>query len=258
MDIHPTAIIDPSAELAEGVKVGPYAVLNENVTVGSDSEIMAHAVIESNTSIGRDCLISSSSVLGGLPQDTTYGGEDTFLELGNNVTIREFVSVHRGTNSGDGVTRIGDGCYLMAGAHVGHNCQIGRNVMLAVNLTMAGHVVVEDEAFISGMVALHQFVRIGTHAYIGGFSRVSKDVPPYMLAQGVEEFKLFGPNVIGLRRKGFKNEIIIIIREVYKLLFRSEMIMVDALKEAAAQYPEIPEVAVLLDFIQSSERGVTR
>ncbi|MBW1708675.1 MAG: acyl-ACP--UDP-N-acetylglucosamine O-acyltransferase [Deltaproteobacteria bacterium] len=258
MQIHPTAIVDPGAELAEDVKIGPYVIINKDVSIGAGTEIMAHAHIDSYTKIGRGCTVYPSASLGTAPQDVTYAGENTELIIGHNVTIREFVTVNRGTLKGGGVTRVGDGCYLMTYAHVGHDCQIGRNVTLVNNLAMAGHVIVEDEAILSGLVAVHQHVRIGTHAYIGGVSRVTKDVPPYMLGQGVTDFKLYGPNTIGLKRKGFPRETIAALRGAFHLVFRTNRLLAETLEDALIKFPDVPEVKNMVEFIKSSKRGVTR
>jgi len=258
MEIHPTAIVDPGADLEESVKVGPYAIINKDVIIGAGTEVMAHAHIDSNTKIGRGCKIYPSASLGTAPQDVTYMGEATGLTIGDNVTIREFVTVNRGTVKGDGMTRIGDGCYLMTYAHVGHDCQVGRNVTLVNNLAMAGHVIVEDEATISGMVAIHQHVRIGTHAYIGGASRVTKDVPPYMLGQGIDNFKLYGPNTIGLKRRGFPRETITALRESFHLIFRTNRLLAETLEDALAKFPDVEEVKRVVEFIKLSKRGVPR
>jgi len=258
MEIHPTAVVDPGAKLEEGVKIGPYVIINKDALIGAGTEIMAHAHIDSNTRIGCNCRVFPLASLGTAPQDVTYAGEKTRLTIGDEVTIREFVTVNRGTVKGGGVTRIGDGCYLMTYAHVGHDCQIGRNVTLINNLAMSGHVTVEDEATISGMVAIHQHVRIGTHAYIGGVSRVTKDVPPYLLGQGVGDFKLYGPNIIGLKRKGFPRETISALREAFHLIFRTNRLLAETLEDALARFPDVKEVKTMVEFIQSSKRGVTR
>jgi len=257
MNIHPTAIVSPEARLAEGVKIGPYAVINDDVTIGANTEIMAHAYIGSYTTIGAGCRIFPSACLGTIPQDVTFSGEKTTLVIGDNVTIREFANINRGTDK-SGSTSIGDGCYLMAYAHVGHDCRVGRNVILVNNLAMGGHVQVGDEAQISGAVAIHQFVRIGTHAFIGAFSYLTKDAPPYMITQGTESLSLYGPNVIGLKRRGFPQETINILKEAHRILFRSKSLLKEALNEVQDKFPDVPEIKTLVDFIRSSERGVVR
>lgn len=258
MDIHPTAVIDPSAELGEGVKVGPCAVINGEVVIGAQTEIMAHAFIDRYTRLGRGCRVFPGASVGTIPQDLKFGGEKSEVVIGDGVTIREFVTVNRGTAQEGGRTVIGDESVLMAYVHVAHDCQIGRKVILVNNLAMAGHVVIEDEVTVAGMVGIHQFVRIGTQAFIGGFSRVIQDVPPYMLGQGADEFKLHGPNTIGLRRRGFPRETITALKEAFRLIFRNHRPLQEALDEAVAQFPDVAEVKRLVEFIRNSPRGVHR
>ena len=257
MSIHPTAIIDKSAELAPGVVVGPYAIINADVVIGEGTEVMAHAFIDRYTQIGKNCRIFPSASIGAEPQDTKFKGERTEVVIGDGATVREFVTVHRAT--GEGLkTTVGEGALLMAYAHVAHNCRIGHRVILANNVTMAGHVTIEDEATVSGLVAIHQFARVGTYAFIGGFSRVSKDMPPYLLGEGAVEFQLHGPNTIGLRRKGFSKESIGALKDVFRLVFRNHRPLQQVLDEALALYPDISEVETLVEFMRSSERGVFR
>ena len=258
MSIHPTAVVDPGAELGSGVTIGPYAVVKGDVTIGDGTEIMAQAYIDRFTTIGKECRVFPSAVVGAEPQDLKFGGERTELIIGDRVTIREFASLNRGTVESGGVTRVGDGCLLMAYVHIAHDCQIGQRVVLANNLAMAGHVTIEDEASVGGMCAIHQFTRIGTQAYIGGFSRIGKDVPPYMLGEGAVDFKLHGPNVIGLRRKGFAAESINALKDAFRIIFRNRRPIAQVLEEALASYPEVPEIRTLVEFIRSSERGVFR
>lgn len=258
MDIHPTAIIDPRAELAEDVKVGPYAVINGDAVIGKGTEVMAQAFVDSYTTIGEGCRIFPFASVGAEPQDLKFQGEKTELIVGNNVTIRESTTLHRGTADGGGVTRVGDGCLLMAYVHIAHDCQIGNDVIMANNLAMSGHVTVEDGATIGGMVGIHQFTRIGKHAFIGGFSRVSKDVPPYMLGEGAVDFKLHGPNIIGLKRKGFPQETINALKDAFRIIFRNRRPLAQVLEETRASFPDIEEVVTLVEFIRSSERGVFR
>jgi len=258
MTIHPTAVVDPGAELAEDVQIGPYAVIQDAVSIGPGTRIMAHAYIDRFTRIGSNCRIFPSAAIGAIPQDLKFGGEKTEVIIGDNVTIREFVTVHRGTEGGGGRTMVGDHSLLMAYVHVAHDCQVGSHVIIANNLAMSGHVVIEDHVGIGGMVAIHQFVRIGQYAYIGGFSRVIKDVPPYMLATGGDDFKLYGPNLIGLKRQGFPPETIRILKEAYRGIFRGRRPLKEALVETAAEYADVPEVQTLIRFIQQSERGVPR
>ncbi len=258
MDIHPTAIVDSGAELGTGVKVGPYAIIKKGAVVGDGTEVMAHAFIDGQARLGSNCRVFPSASIGTDPQDLKYKGEPTEAVIGNDVIIREFVTVNRGTPDGDGVTRVGDGCMLMTYAHVAHDCQLGRNVVIVNNCAMAGHVHIDEGTTIGGLVGIHQFVHIGAHAFIGGYSRCTKDVPPYMLAQGVEDFKIHGPNSIGLRRKGFSRETISALKEAYRLIFRNHRPLQEALEETLAEYGDFPEVQNLVEFMRSSKRGVTR
>ena len=257
MDIHPSAVVDPKAELAAGVKVGPFTVIEAGAVIGENTCIGAQSYVYGHTTIGRDCRVFNGAAIGGDPQDLKYKGEPTELVVGDRTMIREFTTLNRGTVGGGGVTRVGADCLLMAYTHVAHDCQIGDRVVLANNLAMAGHVTIMDDAFVGGMVAIHQFSRIGSHAYIGGFSRVPKDVPPYMLGEGTD-FKLHGPNVIGLRRKGFSNQSIRALKDAFQMIFRNRRPMEEVLQEAEAELGGVPEVMNLIEFIRSSERGVFR
>jgi UDP-N-acetylglucosamine acyltransferase len=208
--------------------------------------------------IGRNCRIFPSAVIGCEPQDMHYNGEKTEVVIGDNVTVREFATIHRGTLKDAKVTRIGDGAMLMNYVHVAHDCQIGRNVIIANNMVMAGHVEIQDEATISGMVAVHQFCRVGAHAFVGGYSRVAQDVPPFMLGEGAVEFKLHGPNSIGLKRKGFSPDTIRALKDAYKIIYRNRRPLAQVLDETSATFPDVPEVIALVDFIRASKRGVNR
>ena len=258
MKIHPTAIVDAGARLGDGVVVGPYAIIGPDVSIGEKTEIMAHAYVDGQTAIGRQCRIFPSASLGTEPQDLKFGGEKTQLIIGDNTTIREFATLNRGTGHGGGITRVGDNCLLMAYVHVAHDCRIGSNVVLANNLAMSGHVTIEDGATVGGMVAIHQFTRIGAHAFIGGYSRVAKDVPPFMLGEGAVDFNLHGPNIIGLKRKGFDTATLGALKDAFRIIFRNRRPLAQVLEETEASFPGIPEVAVLIEFMRNSERGVYR
>ncbi|MFH1136761.1 MAG: acyl-ACP--UDP-N-acetylglucosamine O-acyltransferase [Pseudomonadota bacterium] len=258
MNIHSTAVVHPGAELAPGVKIGPYAVINEDVVIGPDTEIMAHAYIDRFTRIGEGCRIFHAAALGGEPQDLKFKGEKSEVIIGDRVVVREFVTVNRGTAEGGGRTVVGNDCLLMAYVHVAHDCRVGDRVVLANNLAMAGHVTIEEGAYIGGMVAIHQFATVGAHAYIGGFSRVSRDVPPYLLGEGAVDFRLHGPNSIGLKRKGYAPETIRALKEAFKMIFRNRRPLAEVLDEAATAFPLVPEVHNLVEFIRNSQRGVDR
>jgi UDP-N-acetylglucosamine acyltransferase len=257
MSIHPTAIVDPGATVGDGVKIGPYAVVEKDVFIGDDTEIMAHAVIHEHTRIGAQCRVFPHAIIGGEPQDLKFGGEVSHVIIGDRVTMREFCTIHRATGEG-AATTIGDDSYLMAYVHTAHNTEIGKNVIIANNPAIAGHVVIGDHVIVSAMVGIHQFVRIGRYAYIGGNSGVSKDVAPYMLGQGSNEFVLHGPNAVGLKRKGFSQEAIHALKDAYRIIFRNHRPLMDVLYEAEATFSDSPEVKHLVEFMRTSKRGVYR
>jgi UDP-N-acetylglucosamine acyltransferase len=254
-DAHPTAVIDPSAELDEGVVIGPYAVIGPNVMVGSGTQIGAHAIIARDTTVGRDCSIHSGAVLGGDAQDLKYAGEPAQLVVGDRTTIREFVTLNRGT-AARGRTEIGNDCLLMAYVHVAHDCVIGDHVVLANAVNMGGHVEIDDWAIVGGLTAIHQFVRIGAHAFIGGSAAVQKDVAPYVKAAG-NPLRLYGLNSLGLQRRGFSDAARSELKRAYRLIFHSNLNVTQALERARSELPPLPEVERLIAFIQGSTRGVT-
>ena len=259
--IHATAIIDPGAVLGKGVEVGPYAVIGPNVTIGDDCAIGTHAVVESHVRMGKGTRVSPFASIGAPPQDLKFKGEDTWVEIGEGTTIREYVTVNRGTVGGGGVTRVGSRVLLMAYCHVAHDCQVGDRVIMANAATLAGHITVEDGAFVGGLVGVHQFVRIGTFAIVGALSGVPLDIPPYVKAvvgRAVKGTGLFGLNVIALKRNGFSPETIAGLKKAYRILFRSGLPMSEALARVEAELPPSPEVRHLLDFIRASKRGVQR
>ena len=259
--IHPTAIVDPGAELGKDVTVGPYAIIGPKVTIGDGCSIGAHAVIESHVRMGKGNRISPFASIGAPPQDLKFRGEETWVEIGDGNIIREFATVNRGTIGGDGVTRIGDNNMVMAYCHLAHDCRIGNRVVMANAATFAGHVTVEDGAIIGGLSAVHQFVRIGTLCIIGGMSGVPQDVPPYVTAvvsRPQKGFSLYGLNLIGLRRSRFTAETISVLKKAFKMIFRAEVSMKEALAQAEAELPPLPEVKHLIEFVRSSTRGVLR
>ncbi|OGS04619.1 MAG: acyl-[acyl-carrier-protein]--UDP-N-acetylglucosamine O-acyltransferase [Elusimicrobia bacterium RIFCSPLOWO2_12_FULL_59_9] len=252
--IHPTAVVHPSAIFADGVEVGPCAVIGEDVSAGEGATIGAHAVVE-HAVIGKGARIFSGAVVGSAPQDLKYKGEKARVVLGERCTIREFVTINRGT-AASGETVIGSDCLLMAYAHVAHDCRLGQGVILANCATLAGHIEVGDHAVISGLVGMHQFVRVGSMAMISGGSMVSQDVPPYCQAQG-DRARLVGLNLVGLRRAKVSREIIAQLKQAYKALFLSPHTVAEAVRFLRAG-PMAPEVARMLDFVEASERGVCR
>lgn len=252
--VHPTAVVDDRADLAVDAVVGPYAVIGPGVTVGEESEIQAHAVLERDVRLGARCLIGYGAVLGAAPQDARYAGEPTSVDVGDDTTIREYATVHRGT-AAEGVTRIGARCFLMAYVHVAHDCMIEDDVVIANAVQLAGHVRVGHHAWIGGQTPVHQFVRIGEYAFVGGGSRVPQDVPPYASVAGVP-LRLLGLNAVGLRRAGFAPEVRLALKHALRLLFNSEMTTADAVAELRGGSRQIPEVDRLIEFVASSRRGV--
>lgn len=257
MDIHPTAIVDPKAELADDVVIGPYVVIGPHVRIGSGTSIGAHTVIDGWTEIGAHNRISSFVSIGFPPQDLKYKGGPTRLIIGNGNTIREYATIHRGTEHGGGVTRIGHHNLIMAYVHVAHDCILHNRVIMANAAMLAGHVVIEDDAVIGGLAAIHQFTRIGTHAYIGAKAGIKKDIPPYMLATGYPA-KLYGPNLVGLKRKGFSKEAIQGLKKAYRIIFRSGQTLLEAVQEVRREVRDVVEVENLLRFVEGTQRGITR
>lgn len=259
--IHPTALIDPGAELGKDVTVGPYALIGPKVTIGDGGVIGSHAVVESHTRIGKNCRVSSFASIGAPPQDLKFKGEETWVEIGDDVIVREYATINRGTVTGHGVTRVGNNCMIMAYVHVAHDCNVGNRVIMANAATLAGHIDIEDGAFIGGLSAIHQFVKVGTLAIIGGMSGISQDVPPYVKVVGTRQGRnrsLFGLNVIGLQRAGMTADTIATLKKAYRVIFRSEQPLKESLERAESEVEQIPEVKKLIAFIRSSERGVLR
>jgi len=256
--IHPTAIIDPEAEIGEGVDIGPYSVIEKGVSIDEGTKIGPHVVIREGTQIGKGCQIFQFASIGEAPQFLGYKGEKTFLQIGDQNIIREFVTLHRGTVKGGGKTVIGNESFFMAYSHVAHDCQIGNQVILANGATLAGHILIEDYATVGGLAAIHQFCRVGTHAFIGGVSGILLDIPPYTKAQG-DRAKLFGLNTIGLKRAKFSEETLKALKKAYRIIFRSSLTLEKAIKRLGEdEISQTPEVQHLLDFIQHSKRGITR
>lgn len=252
-NIHPTALIDASAKIDPSSTVGPFTVIGPDVVIGKNNKIGPHCVIE-NTTMGDDNEIIASAFIGVKPQDLSYRGEPTRVTMGNGNQIRECVTVHRSTHL-DSPTSIGDNCLLMANAHVAHDCHLGNHIIIANSTGIAGHVTVEDRVVMSGMVGIHQFVRIGTMAMLSGGAMIPLDIPPYCIAQG-ERARLVGLNIVGMRRGGLSRESMTEIKRAYKLLFRSGKRLEDSIAELEAAGP-CPEVRHMIDFCKASKRGVT-
>lgn len=258
MEIHSTAFIAPKAQIGRNVKIGPFCVVKDNAEIGDGCILDAHVVVHERTALGANCLVSPFASLGGPPQDLTYKGEETKVEVGEGCIIREYVTISRGTVKGGGVTRVGDKCLLMASSHVAHDCQLGREVIIANSGTLAGHITVDDYATIGGLSAVHQFVRIGAYAYIGGMSAVPQDVPPYVIATSRGETFLHGLNKIGLKRRGFSDDTITALKKAYRLFFRYGLTVPEAVERVKAEVEQLPEVVHLMEFMQSSKRGISR
>ncbi|AJE03721.1 acyl-ACP--UDP-N-acetylglucosamine O-acyltransferase [Geobacter pickeringii] len=255
--IHPTALIHPKAELAEGVEIGPYAIIGEHVRIGRGTKVGPHSVIDGWTEIGEENQIFSMASVGGIPQDLKYQGEETWLRIGNHNIIREFTTLQPGTVTGIGETVIGDQNMFMAYCHVAHDCIVGNRVIMANGSTLAGHVEVEDSAILGGLSAVHQFTRIGESAMLSGGAMVGQDVLPFTLASGNRATSL-GLNTVGLKRRGFSEEVIASIKKAYRLVIRSGLRLEEALRRVRAEVPDSPQIAHFVAFAEKSERGLCR
>jgi UDP-N-acetylglucosamine acyltransferase len=256
--IHEKAVVHRNARIAEGVEIGPFSVIGEHVTIGQDTWIGPHVVITGWTTIGKNCKIYQFSSIGEVPQALKFKGEESHVIIGDNNVIREFVTINRATSHGGGKTVLGDGNFLMAYAHVAHDCLIGNEVIMSNAATLAGHIEIEDGAIIGGLAAVHQFVRIGAYCFISGLSGVPQDIPPYILVAG-GRCKPYGLNMVGLKRHGFSRETIKGLKKAYKIIFRSGLILEKAIKAIEEDEIEsIPEVLHLVQFIKGSKRGICR
>jgi UDP-N-acetylglucosamine acyltransferase len=253
--VHPTALVDPQARLAEDVVVGPYCVISGETEIGSGTVLGSSVVVEGSTRVGKNCRILHSAVLGTLPQDLKYKGARSLVEIGDSNTIREFVTINRATGEGE-KTVVGDNNLLMAYVHLAHNCIIGNGVILANAVNLAGHVRIDDYAIVGGMTPVHQFVRIGRHAFIGGGSRVPKDVPPFVKAAG-NPLRIVGLNSVGLQRREFPADVRLELKRLYRLFYRSNLNVSQAIAKSRAELRDIPEVREFLSFVEQSERGVS-
>ncbi|HTQ10833.1 MAG TPA: acyl-ACP--UDP-N-acetylglucosamine O-acyltransferase [Fimbriimonadaceae bacterium] len=251
--IHPLAAVDPGAELAEDVVVGPFCFVEGGVKIGEGCRLDSHVTIKGGTTIGKNNTFAQGAIIGGDPQDRRYKGEPTFLEIGDNNVIREYVTIHRGSEEG-GYTRVGSGCYLMAFVHLGHDCQVHDNVTITNSVGISGHCTIEERVTIGGMTAIHQWVRIGKVAMVGGVSRIVKDVPPFMLAEGPDQV-VHDINAIGLRRYGVTQENRLALHKACKLLFKSQLGLSNAMETVRREVPMTPEVKYLLDFEEQRFRG---
>ncbi|MDO8427460.1 MAG: acyl-ACP--UDP-N-acetylglucosamine O-acyltransferase [Deltaproteobacteria bacterium] len=255
--IDPTAFVHPTAELDAGAEVGPYSVIGEGVVIGKGTRIGSHTVIEKWTTIGENCNIFQFVSIGAAPQDLGYKGEKTEVIIGDNNTIREFVTIHRATTKDKGKTVCGSNNLFMNYVHIAHDCNLGDNIIMANSATLGGHVTIERNAIVGGLVAIHQHVRVGAYCIIGGASAVSKDIPPYAMAVG-NRAHLFGLNSVGIRRQGFSKKDIEDIKRSYTILFRSSLNLNEALEELKRELPGSTHANRFIEFLKGSKRGVTR
>ncbi|MCS7278292.1 MAG: acyl-ACP--UDP-N-acetylglucosamine O-acyltransferase [Aquificaceae bacterium] len=255
--IHPTAVITGDLELGEDVEIGPYTVISGKIKIGKGTKIGARVSIRGTVSIGENCKIYDGAIIGEEPQHLKYSGEESQVIIGNRVIIREYATIHRGTAIGSMKTLVEDDVMLMAYSHVAHDCTVKRGVIMANCATLGGHVEVGEYAFIGGLSAVHQWARVGAYAMVGGLSGVSLDVPPYTIASG-QHARLYGINTVGLERRGFSPQTIKILKRAYKILFRSGMLRVQAIEMLLKEYIDVEEVKKLVEFVQTSKRGVAR
>ncbi len=248
--IHPSAFVDAKAEIGKEVEIGPGCVVGPHVTLGDRTRLIAHVYIETHTAIGKDCVIHPFAGLGGPPQDLSYKNEPTRLEIGDNNVIREHATIHRGTVRGRSVTTIGQNCLIMGNCHIAHDCLVGDNVIMAQTSTIGGHVRVGDFAFLSGLSGVHQYCRVGRHAFVGASALMTTDLIPYGLAVG-NHAHLSGLNVVGLKRRGFTREQIHDLRAAYRLLFAEEGTFQERIEDAAQLYADNPEVMEVVDFVRA-------
>ena len=254
--VHPSAIVERGAELGAGVVVGPFSYIGPRVSLGEGTRVGLHAVIEGRTTIGARCQIHHGAMIGNLPQDLKYRGAPSEVVIGNDTTVREYATIHAATQEGE-TTRVGDHVLLMAYTHVAHNCRLGNHVILANAATLAGHVRVDDYAILGGLTPVHQFVAIGCHAFIGGGSRVPQDVPPFVKAAG-NPLRACGLNAIGMDRRGIPAEVRLEVKRAYRILYRSQLNVTQALDRILRELKPYPEVHEFVEFVRSSERGIVR
>jgi UDP-N-acetylglucosamine acyltransferase len=251
--IHPTAAIDPGATIAGDAEIGAYAIIGDGCTVGEGCVIGSRATLERNVTLGRNVRVGSGTILGGDPQDLKYKGEHTVVEVGEGTTIREYTTINRGTTQSFKTT-VGKNCFLMSYVHLAHDCHVGDGVIISNGTQLAGHVTIDEKAILSGLVAVHQFATIGRFSFIGGCSRVAKDVPPYVKAVG-NPIKLYGLNSVGLERNGFPDEVRRELKRAYRLFFKSGLNLSQAREKAAAELNSYPEIQEFLAFFDRSDRG---
>jgi UDP-N-acetylglucosamine acyltransferase len=258
MNVHPTAIIHPHAQVARCATIGPYSQIGENVELGEGTEVMSHAVIDGHTRIGRNNRIFPFTSIGLAPQDLKYGGEPTRVEIGDDNSIREFVTIHRGTVEGEGITRIGNHNLVMAYVHIAHDCVLGNNVIMANGASLAGHVEIQDHATVGAFTMIHQFCRIGAYSFLGSATLVNQDILPYSKTSAPRPVEVYGANRVGLERRGLAKDDIKELESAFRLLTRSKLNTTQALEAIAAKGFQSSHVKALVEFIKSSERGVAK
>lgn len=257
--IHPTAVVSPQARIGRNVRIGAYSIIGDGVEIGDDCEIMQHATIDCNTRIGARCRIFPFASIGTAPQDITFFDEETYVEIGENNVIREFTTINRGTAKGGRYTRIGNNNYFMVYVHVAHDCHIGNNTIFTNGATLAGHVEVEDFAVIGAFSSVHQFVRIGRNAYIGGYTVVLQDILPFAkIAQKRENYCLYGPNSIGMMRNGFSRNFIENVKELFRIIYYSDLNTTQALKRIEEECESRDDAAIIVDFVRKTKRGILK
>ena len=252
--IHSTAIIDSKARIGDNVSIGAFSIVEADVEIGDGTSIASHVVLNDGTRIGKNCTIHKGAIVASVPQDLKFGGEESLFIIGDNTTIREFATLNRGTNE-LGKSQIGSNCLLMAYTHVAHDCVVGDNVIMANGVQLGGHVEIHNHAIIGGMTPVHQFCKVGTHCMVGGAYRVVQDVPPYITVSG-EPLKYAGLNSVGLKRRGFDPETLLLLKRAYRLIFRSKLNLKRAVQRIKDEIEPVPEIQAVLDFIEKSNRGL--
>ncbi len=255
-NIHETAVVSKESEVGTGVQIGPYAVIGPGVTIGDGTRIMSHVVIDGNTRIGRECVLFPFSSIGLQTQDLKYKGKKTYVEIGDNTTLREYVTVNSGTNEGE-ITKVGSDCHIMAYCHIAHACNVGNNVIMSNCATLAGDVIVEDGAIIGGLSGVHQFTRIGSLCFIGGMTKITQDCPPFMMVDG-NPAAVKGINSVGMKRNNVSESAQKSLKEAYKILYRQKLSTRQALDKIRAEVAGCNELERLTAFIESSERGIVK
>ena len=257
--IHQSAIISPSAKIGKNVKIGAFTILGDNVEVGDNCEIMHHSVIDKNTRVGNDSKVFPFCSIGTAPQDITFKGEDTFVEMGSGNLVREFTTINRGTAKGGNITKIGNDNYFMCYSHIAHDCIIGNNTIFINGATLAGHVEVEDFAVIGAFSSVRQFVRIGRNSYIGGYTIVEQDILPYVkISQSRDSYNYYGPNSIGMVRSGIERDFVRNVKDILNVIYMEDMNTSQAIDKLKLLYPESPEVEIILEFLGKTKRGILK